>query len=332
MLGLDVERVLQAVGIEPRHVIEHNRVEPRGGFGVVVMREIRARDEKGAASTQNGYERIRQRRRGGASLVSHEQRHDGRVRRETAEKWKLHLERVLAYVSARVFTSETSEVHDCVDDFRGDRGDAEWRLESIGGRNGDAVEPNEMRRADEDDHIEYSGLQLAIGVSGNRTGVRQSGMRRNQRHEIAAKITSRSCELTVDDGGEVGRCSRIPAAGNGRPSDFRHVHPMVLFSGMSVFTKEQVLAVAALANLELEPGEVELFARQLGDVLTHAEELRQVDTAGVSPTAYGVAQETVDRPDVVAPSLPIAEALANAPEREQLPRDGGFFKVPRVIG
>jgi len=101
---------------------------------------------------------------------------------------------------------------------------------------------------------------------------------------------------------------------------------------MSVFTKEQVLAVAALANLELEPGEVELFARQLGDVLTHAEELRQVDTAGVSPTAYGVAQETVDRPDVVAPSLPIAEALANAPEREQLPRDGGFFKVPRVIG
>jgi aspartyl-tRNA(Asn)/glutamyl-tRNA(Gln) amidotransferase subunit C len=101
---------------------------------------------------------------------------------------------------------------------------------------------------------------------------------------------------------------------------------------MSVFTKEQVLAVAALANLELEPGEVELFARQLGDVLTHAEELKQVDTAGVSPTAYGVAQETVDRPDVVVPSLSIADALANAPEREQLPRDGGFFKVPRVIG
>ena len=107
---------------------------------------------------------------------------------------------------------------------------------------------------------------------------------------------------------------------------------MVLFSRMSEFTKEQVLAVAALANLELDPAEVELFARQLGDVLTHAEELRQVDTSGISPTAYGVAPHTVDREDIVVPSLPIADVLANAPEREQLPRDGGFFKVPRVIG
>ncbi len=101
---------------------------------------------------------------------------------------------------------------------------------------------------------------------------------------------------------------------------------------MSQFTKEQVLAVAALANLELDPAEVDLFARQLGDVLTHAEELGHVDTTGVSPTAYGVAPQTVDRPDVVVPSLPIADALANAPERDVPPRDGGFFKVPKVIG
>ena len=97
-------------------------------------------------------------------------------------------------------------------------------------------------------------------------------------------------------------------------------------------TKEQVQAVAALANLELEPAEIELFARQLGDVLTHVEELKQIDTTGVSPTAYGVAQVGVDRPDEVSLSLPIADVLANAPERAQAPRDGGFFKVPRVIG
>jgi len=97
-------------------------------------------------------------------------------------------------------------------------------------------------------------------------------------------------------------------------------------------TKEQVIAVAALANLQLEPAEVELFARQLGDVLAHVDELNQIDTTGVSPTAYGVAPHTVDRPDVVAPSLPIDDVLANAPERERAPRGGGFFKVPRVIG
>ena len=101
---------------------------------------------------------------------------------------------------------------------------------------------------------------------------------------------------------------------------------------MSDFTKDQVQAVAALANLELTPEEIELFARQLSDVLTHAEELKQIDTTGVSPTAYGVAQPSVDRPDEVRPSLVIADVLANAPEATRAPRDGGFFKVPRVIG
>jgi aspartyl-tRNA(Asn)/glutamyl-tRNA(Gln) amidotransferase subunit C len=101
---------------------------------------------------------------------------------------------------------------------------------------------------------------------------------------------------------------------------------------MSSLTNAQVEAVAALANLELEPHEVELFAKQLGDVLAHVEELKQIDTTGVSPTAYGVAQERVERADDVQPSLPIADVLANAPEREKAPRDGGFFKVPRIIG
>ncbi|HXD73568.1 MAG TPA: Asp-tRNA(Asn)/Glu-tRNA(Gln) amidotransferase subunit GatC [Vicinamibacterales bacterium] len=105
---------------------------------------------------------------------------------------------------------------------------------------------------------------------------------------------------------------------------------------MSSLTKAQVEAVAALANLELEPHEVELFAKQLGDVLTHVEELKQIDTTGVSPTTSsyggGGAQEPVERADEVRPSLPIADVLANAPERAPAPRDGGFFKVPRIIG
>ena len=100
---------------------------------------------------------------------------------------------------------------------------------------------------------------------------------------------------------------------------------------MSQLTNAQVEAVAALANLELEPHEVELFARQLGDVLTHVEELKQIDTTGVSPTSYGVAQESVERPDEVRTSLTIEDVLANAPEREKI-RGGGFFKVPRILG
>jgi len=101
---------------------------------------------------------------------------------------------------------------------------------------------------------------------------------------------------------------------------------------MPDLSKDAVKAIAALADLELHADEVELFARQLGDVLAHVEELNQVDTTGVSPTSYGVVPRIIDRPDDVRPSLPIADVLANAPERERLPRDGGFFKVPRVIG
>jgi len=105
---------------------------------------------------------------------------------------------------------------------------------------------------------------------------------------------------------------------------------------MPALTKEQVEAVAALANLELESAEIELFARQLGDVLTHVEELKQVDTTGVAPTTStsspgGAATQGVERDDDVRPSLSIADVLANAPEREKA-RDGGFFKVPRIIG
>ncbi len=100
---------------------------------------------------------------------------------------------------------------------------------------------------------------------------------------------------------------------------------------MSRLTKEQVEAVAALANLELEPAEIELFARQLGDVLTHVEELTQVDTTGIAPTTTSSKGGGGERPDEVRPSLAIADVLANAPEREKA-RDGGFFKVPRIIG
>jgi len=103
---------------------------------------------------------------------------------------------------------------------------------------------------------------------------------------------------------------------------------------MSQLTKAQVQAVAALANLELEPDEVELFAKQLGDVLTHVEELKQIDTTGVSPTTFsyegGAAEHSVDRPDAVKPSLSVDDVIANAPEREKV-RDGGFFKVPRIL-
>jgi len=95
------------------------------------------------------------------------------------------------------------------------------------------------------------------------------------------------------------------------------------------FTAGQVEAVARLAQLDLSPAEVELFARQLGEFLGYANEVLAVDTTGVEPTAHVVTLQVADRPDEVRPSLDRAAALANAPD----PALGaGLFRVPRIIG
>jgi aspartyl-tRNA(Asn)/glutamyl-tRNA(Gln) amidotransferase subunit C len=95
----------------------------------------------------------------------------------------------------------------------------------------------------------------------------------------------------------------------------------------SGFTRDEVAAVAVLARLELDRLELDLFARQLGDVLAYAAEVQQIDTTGVAPTASVVTRHEADRADEVRPSLARDEALANAPDA-----DAALFKVPRVIG
>lgn len=104
-----------------------------------------------------------------------------------------------------------------------------------------------------------------------------------------------------------------------------------------MFTREQVSAVATLANLDLEEREIELFARQLGEILAYADEVQQVDTRGISPTASVLARYPADRADQVRPSLSPEDALANAPDPAPDPtpdqaKSGGLFRVPRVIG
>jgi len=96
-----------------------------------------------------------------------------------------------------------------------------------------------------------------------------------------------------------------------------------------VFTRSDVEAIAGLANLDLDDKEIDLFARQLGDILEYANQVQQIDTSGVSPTASVVTRHQADRADEVQPSLDRPEALANAPDAD---RESGLFRVPRVIG
>ncbi len=91
-------------------------------------------------------------------------------------------------------------------------------------------------------------------------------------------------------------------------------------------TREEVLHVAELARLSLGPEEIELFTRQLNDILAYVEKLQELDTAGVTPLAHVIPVCNAFREDEVREGLPLEEALANAPAREE-----GSFLVPRVI-
>ncbi len=84
--------------------------------------------------------------------------------------------------------------------------------------------------------------------------------------------------------------------------------------------------VARLARLALTEEEQERFRRQLGLILEHAENVREVAAVDVPPTSHPIPRSNVLRPDDPAPSLSHEEAMASAPEEES-----DRFKVPRVV-
>ena len=98
---------------------------------------------------------------------------------------------------------------------------------------------------------------------------------------------------------------------------------------MSALTLQEVERIAALARIELTSDEKALFARQLAEILTYAEQLQQVDTSNVPETTQMHPQLQAEREDEPVPSLSVDDAVTNAPDAD---RDQGLFTVPRVIG
>ncbi|HYX84013.1 MAG TPA: Asp-tRNA(Asn)/Glu-tRNA(Gln) amidotransferase subunit GatC [Gaiellales bacterium] len=86
---------------------------------------------------------------------------------------------------------------------------------------------------------------------------------------------------------------------------------------------EDVLHVARLACLRLEPDEVGRMREQLATILGHVQELSALDLEGVEPTAHALDLVNSVRADAARPSWPRADVLRGAPA----PADGGF-RVP----
>lgn len=90
---------------------------------------------------------------------------------------------------------------------------------------------------------------------------------------------------------------------------------------------EEVAKIARLARLKLTPEETKRFQEQLSEVLVYMEQLNEVNTVGVEPTAQVTGLQNVLADDMAKDSGIQDELLALSPETEKT-----SIKVPPVFG
>ena len=90
--------------------------------------------------------------------------------------------------------------------------------------------------------------------------------------------------------------------------------------------KETIEHIAVLARLTLSEEEKDLFGLQLSGILDYMEKLNELDTRDVELTSHVLFLSNVMRDDSPQSSLPVQEALMNAPAHTEK-----FYRVPRII-
>jgi len=88
-------------------------------------------------------------------------------------------------------------------------------------------------------------------------------------------------------------------------------------------SRDEVVHVARLARLALTEEELDRFAGQLDAILEAVGKVSELDLSGVEPTLHPLELSNVWAEDAPQPSLPVEDALANAPEVED-----NAFRVP----
>lgn len=84
--------------------------------------------------------------------------------------------------------------------------------------------------------------------------------------------------------------------------------------------------VAKLARLGLSDKEKELFSKQLGEILSYAENLNKLDIKDIPPTSHAIPMKNVLREDKAIKCEDIEAIIANGPEVED-----HMFRVPRIM-
>lgn len=91
-------------------------------------------------------------------------------------------------------------------------------------------------------------------------------------------------------------------------------------------TEETIKHVATLSRLEINDEDIEKVTEQMSSIINMADQLSEVDTAGVDETVQVVDRDTVFREDKPEHWQDRAELMENVPEQAN-----GFIKVPVII-
>ena len=95
----------------------------------------------------------------------------------------------------------------------------------------------------------------------------------------------------------------------------------------TTISRDDVLHLAQLSNLQLSDDEVASLQNDLGNILEYVEQLGELDTTGVEPTYQVTDLENIMREDVVQVHPARREELLSlAPDQEK-----NQIKVPKVL-
>ncbi|PIE74680.1 MAG: Asp-tRNA(Asn)/Glu-tRNA(Gln) amidotransferase GatCAB subunit C [Deltaproteobacteria bacterium] len=93
-----------------------------------------------------------------------------------------------------------------------------------------------------------------------------------------------------------------------------------------VISKDEVLYVAHLARLDIQPEEMNRLSGQIDEILRYVDKLKEADTGNVAPTARPLPLVNRLREDEPGESLGSEAAVKNSCDNYD-----GMFVVPKVV-
>ncbi len=91
-------------------------------------------------------------------------------------------------------------------------------------------------------------------------------------------------------------------------------------------SREEVENIASLARLKFTSEQLDLFSKQLSQILEYMDLLSDVDTSDIAPLYSPIEHTTPYREDEVKVEYKRDDILKNAPEE-----DGEHYIVPKVV-